>query len=681
MRISRRNLQRLVERYLLNEQDVNTGETKSKEAYEALEKELLEPGFSMNGFVLKFFNIKENSKILSTLGKQLEDNVYLKFIDTASRPIKLKAFIPNDEDSLITPGGSDENASKEWEAEELTEIKSDFTDEEIKEIINELSNAVIDFREIQSIAAERSHVFSANATENEQKRRVYGYYQPPAGYEGEEEPDAIYLNEFLEGREVKFLLRRPFKFTFSENANGVFVTEKVSGGDDIKYELYYSSDYEERVKKLKDIKIETLSGINYAGTAGNGNKSTALEKVLNIDLEKFVKIPSSQIDDQDGQDDQDNDQSFDIDLTKLVGIYNTPGTLIDGDGNTIDYAGFKISIDGESLEEQSQVNVDNELTITYFDSDNKDVYYDSLNSDTYDRIVNELPYEAVEAFNDKTKDPESERYEFKSAAEIKNILKVGNTINISPNKDSVAKTSKMWYYNQTPQLGPSGWIAYNLNNEQNMKRFISHKSFKVLRTESDGSYLIQSTANPSFCYVIAKTELEALASKSDSTSSTGTKPEPTRSTEPELTRSGEGSQSRGAKKTGKATDWDSYISKTKDKENAEIIKLLWQGVEDRAASAGEAAGKTTSYKDFVRWYITLYKTGSIKAGYKIQPGTQIGAGKAWNPGQHLTPKQVQMILRQLSSGDYKTSGLAKQGSVNESLSRGALYRKRYYGRY
>ena len=57
MRISRRNLQRLLERYLLNEED-NTGVTKSKQSYEDLEKELEKPGFSMNGFVLKFFNTK-----------------------------------------------------------------------------------------------------------------------------------------------------------------------------------------------------------------------------------------------------------------------------------------------------------------------------------------------------------------------------------------------------------------------------------------------------------------------------------------------------------------------------------------------------------------------------------------------------------------------------------------------
>jgi hypothetical protein len=141
------------------------------------------------------------------------------------------------------------------------------------------------------------------------------------------------------------------------------------------------------------------------------------------------------------------------------------------------------------------------------------------------------------------------------------------------------------------------------------------------------------------------------------------------------------STAKTKKKSGRATDWDSYISKTKDKENAKIIKLLWQGVPNRAPSAGEASGKTGSYRDFVKWYITLYKTGSISPGYKIQSGTQIGKGKPWNPGQHLSPKQVQAILRQLSSGDYKTSGLAKPASVNESLSRGALYRKHYYGRY
>jgi len=110
--------------------------------------------------------------------------------------------------------------------------------------------------------------------------------------------------------------------------------------------------------------------------------------------------------------------------------------------------------------------------------------------------------------------------------------------------------------------------------------------------------------------------------------------------------------------SGAASAWDSYISKTKDSKNAEAIKILWLGNE-RFPSSGEASGKSKSYGDYVKWYKSLYKTGEIAPGYKIKPGTKIGASsKGWSPGTHLNPKQVQAILRQLSSGDYKNSGLA-----------------------
>lgn len=111
------------------------------------------------------------------------------------------------------------------------------------------------------------------------------------------------------------------------------------------------------------------------------------------------------------------------------------------------------------------------------------------------------------------------------------------------------------------------------------------------------------------------------------------------------------------------TDWQSYVEKTSDKENAKLIWDYWSelaGDEKFGGGPGMPGNYTTKWKSWAKWYNDVRKESKIMS--------QIGK----KAGDHLSPTNVVELLKKI--GELSAGG----GSLKESkiLRRRRLRRRR-----
>ena len=117
-----------------------------------------------------------------------------------------------------------------------------------------------------------------------------------------------------------------------------------------------------------------------------------------------------------------------------------------------------------------------------------------------------------------------------------------------------------------------------------------------------------------------------------------------------------------AKKKKLAKGWDSYVGSMSDPKNKwkNSMRRQWERLNS----------DDPSFKAWVSWYKKLVKTG--KTGFSEEPKGHKRRGK------HYSPKEISGLFRAIESGRV---GKEDDKDLNEGLSRGSLYRRRYYGRY
>lgn len=121
-----------------------------------------------------------------------------------------------------------------------------------------------------------------------------------------------------------------------------------------------------------------------------------------------------------------------------------------------------------------------------------------------------------------------------------------------------------------------------------------------------------------------------------------------------LSDSETGDQARERQDSGTRSGWDRYIENSSDKVNAKKIKDNWQEF-----SNINGVDASSDYAGFVKWYKSTRQDGDLM---------KIINKKA---GDNFNPKEAFKLMQKIG----EASG------INESLSRGALIRKRYWGRY
>ena len=128
-----------------------------------------------------------------------------------------------------------------------------------------------------------------------------------------------------------------------------------------------------------------------------------------------------------------------------------------------------------------------------------------------------------------------------------------------------------------------------------------------------------------------------------------------------------GTQTAVAKPVG----WDGFISRSSDKATAKKIRDMWAKMAGKANEYGNPKDKaspgyqyyTSSYKDWQKWYREC----------KQRPEYMSKIGKG--PGEDMNAAEVVEVLS--SFEDYEST-LSGPDLQSESVSRGSMYRRRYY---
>ena len=129
---------------------------------------------------------------------------------------------------------------------------------------------------------------------------------------------------------------------------------------------------------------------------------------------------------------------------------------------------------------------------------------------------------------------------------------------------------------------------------------------------------------------------------------------------------------RRPKRKLKAKDigWAKYRNAGKDHHSKDIrvkMQLQWE----RLNKAGKLNAEG-SFKGWVEWYNKFRKTGDT--GVKDRPNMKKLNNKSFGRRTHFKPETILNVLKDLNKSKSTVT-------IEENLSRGALYRKRYYGRY
>ena len=163
----------------------------------------------------------------------------------------------------------------------------------------------------------------------------------------------------------------------------------------------------------------------------------------------------------------------------------------------------------------------------------------------------------------------------------------------------------------------------------------------------------------------------------------------------------------------KATDWSSYVSSEKDeakKKEKETLSKIWQNTSANPKFDGKASFKNKEnylnfpgnyvqeFDGFVNWYKHVTKNkqamqiANKKAGDDLHPKECVGL-ISFLIGMHLDDDEKEGVINLakslypgigrmvLQQKDKETTVAKEKEEIKESLSRGSLYRRRYYGRY
>lgn len=115
------------------------------------------------------------------------------------------------------------------------------------------------------------------------------------------------------------------------------------------------------------------------------------------------------------------------------------------------------------------------------------------------------------------------------------------------------------------------------------------------------------------------------------------------------------------KKVVKRFDWDKYVGNDPVESDKQQIKALW------IQSVAEKVGSKKSFNSWARWYKNLYTKGEIGIdNQKLEDGQVLGGSgknKNFKSGRHLSPDQVEFIMRKIHKGQKIDKDL---GPINEN---------------
>ena len=135
-----------------------------------------------------------------------------------------------------------------------------------------------------------------------------------------------------------------------------------------------------------------------------------------------------------------------------------------------------------------------------------------------------------------------------------------------------------------------------------------------------------------------------------------------------------GARTAVAKPVAKPVGWDGFISRSSDKATAKKIKDMWAKMAGKANEYGNPKDKaspgyqyyTSSYRDWQKWYREC----------KQRPEYMSKIGK--RSGEDMNAAEVVEVLSSFEDYESTLSGPELQ---SEGVSRGSMYRRRYWGRY
>lgn len=114
-------------------------------------------------------------------------------------------------------------------------------------------------------------------------------------------------------------------------------------------------------------------------------------------------------------------------------------------------------------------------------------------------------------------------------------------------------------------------------------------------------------------------------------------------------------------KVTKKFDWDKYVGNDPVESDKQQIKALW------IQSVAEKVGSKKSFGSWAKWYNNLYTKGEIGVdNQKLEDGQVLGGSgknKSFKAGRHLSPDQVEFIMRKMYKGQAVPTDL---GPIKES---------------
>ena len=120
-----------------------------------------------------------------------------------------------------------------------------------------------------------------------------------------------------------------------------------------------------------------------------------------------------------------------------------------------------------------------------------------------------------------------------------------------------------------------------------------------------------------------------------------------------------------SKKDKVAKGWAGYVKGSNTKKQ---MQEIWSEIADG------------NFKTWVRWYNNFRKTG--KTGTTKNYSTTTGyAGKKFGSKTHFSSREILSVMKDLRDNDRVVLNINLNESSQQGLSRGSLYRRRYWGRY
>jgi hypothetical protein len=165
-----------------------------------------------------------------------------------------------------------------------------------------------------------------------------------------------------------------------------------------------------------------------------------------------------------------DDQPVETDLKKLIGMYNHTGTVTDSSGKEYNYATFEIR--QKTIQEQSGGN--NSIEIVYYDENGEDVLRQDMTEQNKDAIINAMSYEAVQDITNKLQADKKEKTDLSKiqSATVSKFQK-GDDIKFKKFKGQNPQVIKRWNgkeyatisQNEVDALDNYQFKVYNSSND------------------------------------------------------------------------------------------------------------------------------------------------------------------------------------------------------------------------